>query len=253
MGSDNNFTFYEKHIVVGGAATGIGRSLSELLHRLGANLILLDINLELLEDLLKVLPNPKHKIVQLDYSHPETFEEKLVGVFKSVGGIDGYVHCVGLRSRRPINTLKTTVVQELFRTNLFSFIEMVRVLSLKGNWKEGMSVVGISSIAAKAGTPGLTAYSATKSAMEAATRCLARELANKKIRLNTIIPGQVNTPAYKEYMQMSGFQEDPVLKRQYLGLIQPADVANVIAFLLGPQSSFISGAAIPVDGGFLST
>jgi len=137
--------------------------------------------------------------------------------------------------------------------NFGSFIEMVRCITKKNNFNENLSIVGVSSIASVRGGTSVTAYAASKAAMDGAVRCLAKELAPKKIRVNTVVPAQINTPAYAELMRMNNNAEDQTLVRQYLGLGEAVDVANVIAFLLGENSRFISGSAIPVDGGFLSS
>ena len=74
----------------------------------------------------------------------------------------------------------------------------------------------------------------------------------KSIRINSVLSGQINTEAYKELMDSKTDKKDQVLDRQYLGLGEVNDVANVILFLLSEKSKFITGSSVPVDGGFLS-
>ena len=81
---------------------------------------------------------------------------------------------------------------------------------------------------------------------------MAKELYKKEIRINSIISGQVNTEAYQDLMNTKTDKIDPVLERQYLGLGEPDDVANLILFLLSNKSRFITGTALNADGGFLS-
>jgi NAD(P)-dependent dehydrogenase (short-subunit alcohol dehydrogenase family) len=137
--------------------------------------------------------------------------------------------------------------------NFGSFIECIRCISRKNHFREGLSIVGISSVSSMRGAVSVTAYAASKAAMDSAVRCLAKELAPKKIRLNTVVPAQVDTPAYQKFLETTVSAEDKTLARQYLGLCEPVDIANTVAFLLSSRSRFITGSAIPVDGGFLSS
>ena len=144
------------------------------------------------------------------------------------------------------------------RTNFSSYFEMVRVLSKKGRFNEGMSIVGVSSISAYVGASAQAAYGASKAAMNGAMRCLARELAEKGIRLNNVLPAGTNTEMYQEYLalrgEMKGGDGTPAKSagRNYLGMNEPEDVANAIIFLLSPASRQITGVELPVDGGYMS-
>ena len=244
--------FSGKCIIIAGAASGIGKSSSILLDSLGAKLILIDINENALKGTSQIMNRPYHKQVLYDFRSHEGIENMIQGIIDSNGPIDGLVYTVGVRSRRPLSLLKSKHVNEILATNLVSFIELVRVVAKKGNFHEGMSIVGISSVAAQRGSPGITAYAASKAALDGSIRCLAKELFFKKIRINTIVPGQIKTEEYDKYMNSKEGSEDEVLNRQYLGLGEPVDAANLILFLLSDSSRMISGSAVPLDGGYLS-
>ena len=140
--------------------------------------------------------------------------------------------------------------------NFYSFFELVRVLTKKGMYsEEGMNILAISSVNAKVGADAQTAYGASKAAINGAMHSMAKELAPKKIRINTIMPAAVNTAMIQEYYALKstvnsgeGRPDD----RQILGMCQPEYVASVITFLISDESAWITGAEIPVDGGFLS-
>jgi NAD(P)-dependent dehydrogenase (short-subunit alcohol dehydrogenase family) len=91
--------------------------------------------------------------------------------------------------------------------------------------------------------------------MNSAVRCLAKELAPKGIRLNTVAPGATDTPMAKEAADYrDGTDEQKInAMRQYLGTCQPQDIADAIAFLLSDMSRMITGTCLPVDGGKLTS
>jgi 3-oxoacyl-[acyl-carrier protein] reductase len=122
--------------------------------------------------------------------------------------------------------------------------EVVRQMIAGGD--EG-AIVNVSSIAGSRGFSGLSAYGATKAALDGATRALARELGPRNIRVNSVAPGFVATEMTRSLGQT---ERDAIVRRTPLGrLAEPADVAGVVLFLLTKEASFISGQVIAVDGG----
>ena len=250
MHSENKFS--GKHFTITGAATGIGKETAVQLSRLGAMLSLIDIDQYGLQKVLEDINSPLHSSYTFDVGNTFEIENLVNKIVNEKGASDGLINCIGVRSRRPLSLLTPQILTGILNINLVSFIEFVRCLTKKGNYRQGMSIVAVSSIAAQRGSAGVTAYAASKAAVESSVRCLAKELSGRSIRINTVVPAQINTPAYEDYMKTMGGQSDPVLERQYLGLGQPAQVASVISFLLSDASSFITGSSIPVDGGYLS-
>ena len=87
-------------------------------------------------------------------------------------------------------------------------------------------------------------------------RCMAKELAEKGICINTVAPAMTETELFDHFLEKYGDDSESsttLLKRQYLGIIQPEDVANAVAFLLSPAARFITGITLPVDGGLTTT
>lgn len=138
--------------------------------------------------------------------------------------------------------------------SITSFIELVRVASKKKNHEERASFLVVSSAASVKGDKAKTAYCASKGALDSAVRAMAKELATKNIRVNTVVPGILKTDMYNLYLKYAGEEgfEKNVLAYQYLGLGEPLDVANAIAFLLSDASKFITGTGFVVEGGYLS-
>ena len=245
-----------KRILVTGAASGIGRKTTELLDSLGAQVLLLDRNEEELLKTKKSMKNAESKCCVMDLIDVEKIESKIKTLLKETGPIDGFVHCAGISDNRPLSMYKYEILHHVMLVNFYSFFELVRVITRKGNYSDnGMNIVAISSVAAKAGGDAQTAYGASKAAMNGAMHSMAKELASKKIRINTILPAAVNTPMIQKYLDLKQTLDSNPGKtnsRQILGMCQPEYVARVIAFLLSEDSIWITGVELPVDGGYLS-
>jgi NAD(P)-dependent dehydrogenase (short-subunit alcohol dehydrogenase family) len=249
----NLFDFTGKNILIAGAASGIGRETAILLSQMGARLVLIDNNEKELFQIQSSLENQNHIIYTHDLSILNGIERLISEIVDLTGQIDGFVFTVGVRSRRPLSLLTPELFIKILSINAVAFIELIRSITKRNRFNKGLSIVGISSIASVRGAASVTAYAASKAAMDAAVRCLAKELAPKKIRINTVMPSQINTHAYHEFLKTNDASEDATLSRQYLGLGEPKEVSNVIAFLLSDNSGFITGSSLPVDGGFLTS
>ena len=247
-----------KHILVTGATSGIGRSCALLLAGAGAKVAIAGRRQERLAEALQEMPGEGHSMHVMDVSDLDALEGQIKQIVSETGKFDGYVHSAGTVNNLPLKNYTPGRLDEIMRTNFYSFFEMVRILSKKGRFNEGMSIVGVSSISAYVGASAQAAYGASKAAMNGAMRCMARELAEKKIRVNTVLPAGTNTEMYRDYLSLRadmGQQSGPTtgyVGRNYLGMNEPEDVANAILFLLSGASRQITGVELPVDGGYMS-
>jgi len=244
-----------KQYLITGGAKGIGKETASIMSDLGAKVIIIDRNELESTQAIELFNNSNiHKFYKFDFSNVNEIEMQIQQIINENGPLDGFIHCVGARSRRPLSLLNVSAIQEILNVNFVSFIEMIRVVCKKNNFNSGLSIVGVSSIASSVGHKSVTAYAASKAAMDSSIRCLAKELAVKDIRLNSVVPSVINTEVYRSFISNDNRPnpENSISERQYLGLGQPIDVANAIIFLLSPESRFITGSSISVDGGFLS-
>lgn len=251
----SDIIFANKTFVVSGAG-GIGAVTAKLLNQHGANIVLLDISDNNLKNTINLLNGDKNKCYKCDFSDIESIEPIIKTIVKENGPIDGFVHCVGIGSVRPLKMSKYEFMLNVMNINYFSFVEIIRCLSVKNHYNpNGMNIVGISALGAFLGNSTKTAYCASKGAMNAAVRCLAKELAPKKIRVNTVAPGVTDTPMAKESEEYGSDSDEyrQILARQYLGICQPLDIANCVLFLMSDMSKMITGSCISVDGGKLSS
>lgn len=250
---ENQLLFENKTILITGASSDIGLSVIKHLDAEGAKLVLHTSNKQSEEKLKEVLcNNPEIVYFNCDFSKPHLIEEVYLSSGLGNIALDGFVNCVGMRSRRPINLIKPEHSIEVMQTNFISFIEMIRIITKKNRFNSPLNIVTISSISSVSGGMGITVYSASKAAVDAAVRCLAKELGPKGVRINSLVCGQVDSKAYQEMMQSKTDQRDQVMERQFLGLIQPDKISQMVMFLLSEHSAYITGSMIPVDGGYLS-
>jgi len=187
-----------------------------------------------------------HALISVDLEQ----DEDLGGLFVQAtadGKLNGLVHCAGIAQVLPLNMLTRKRLQKEMAINYFSYIELVRQYA-KSKFSEGGSIVGISSIAADRPGKCQTNYSATKAAMDIASQALSIELAAKNIRINTVLPGMIQTEMVDRAAQ-TGINLDDIQRVQMLGIGKPEDIAAMCAFLLSDMSRLITGRRLFVDGG----
>ena len=241
-----------KRIVVSGASSGIGKSVSKIGSKLGAKILLIGRDEERLEAVTKELYGRDHISLICDITKHEELEDKLKNKLKDFGVIDGFVHSAGIEMTRPLKTLKPKNLDDVLQVNLISGLSIARILNGRNVFnKNGGSIVFISSIAGICGQSGKTGYSASKGAVIAASKSLAIELASRKIRVNSVTPAMVKTEM--SVNMLSSLPKEAKLNIESmhpLGIGNAEDVANTVTFLLSDLTSWITGTSVIVDGGY---
>lgn len=242
----------DRRILVVGASSGIGKQTALTLSQVGAKISLVARNEEKLETTLAELEGNGHDYFIADVSEIASIESLIKEIVVKDGPLDGVVYSAGVGTALPLMQSKPEKVQDTFNVNFFGFFEVVRQVARKGRFSPGMRIVGVSSCASLRGDKSKAIYSSSKAAMDSAVRCMAKELAGKGICINTVAPSMTATELYNHYIEKYGEDSDTnkeLITRQYLGVAQPQDVANAIAFLISPAARFITGITMPVDGG----
>ena len=240
-----------KHILITGASSGIGKEIALLVSKLGARVSLVGRKKERLEYVLNQLEGIGHFLYEFDIANFNEMENLVKSVVENSGVIDGFVHSAGIEMTRPLKMLKINHYKEVFDINTISALEMTKFITKNNNIANGASIVFISSIVGLLGQAGKTAYSASKGALIAASKCLALELASKDIRVNTILPALVETEMSSKILEsMSEKSKENILNNHPLGFGKPIDVANSAAFLLSSASKWITGVEFIIDGGY---
>jgi NAD(P)-dependent dehydrogenase (short-subunit alcohol dehydrogenase family) len=233
--------------LITGASSGIGRATAVRLSAERA-LILHGRDRERLEETRLLCTAPeRHLLWCMDLNDVSSIAESLKSLLTE-RPVEAFVHCAGTVTVLPVRSTDHKVAQGMMNVNFFSASEIVNVLLKKKiNGQQLANIVLISSIFSGLGARGHSAYCASKGALDGWMRALAVELA-PSIRVNSILPG-----ALKTGMSTGAFSDPEIVekfKRDYpMGIGDPSDIADVVAFLLSSNARWMTGQQITVDGG----
>jgi len=241
-----------KVAVVTGGNSGIGLAAAKRLQEEGARVVINGRNKKTLDDAVKSIGNGV-LAVQADVSKKEDLDKLYSTVSQKLGKIDVLFANAGIYKFAPFQATSEKLYDELFDINAkgvyFTIQKVLRLLN------DGASGIINTSVADETGLAGASAYSATKAALRSFTRTLAAELVERNIRVNAVSPGPINTPEGFARMGLSREELDGLMK-SIVGQVpmkrvgEPSEIAGVVAFLASADASFMTGAEIPVDGGF---
>ncbi|MDJ0274207.1 MAG: SDR family oxidoreductase [Aigarchaeota archaeon] len=248
--------------LVTGAAMGIGRAISERLAEAGADLMLVDVNAEALAEAASEISSTfGRKVTQhvVDLSRREQIE----ALWNEIGDNppDILVNNAGIYQSRDFLEVDEALLERTMAVNLKSVFYMCQHM-IKHREKQGGNIINVSSVEAVLHlVRGLVHYGISKIGVLALTRALAREYGPKGFRVNAVMPGGIKTPGADRMRNEALKRLDfgflltgaSFLRRVPLGRLgEPDEVARVVLFLASDLSSYVNGAVIAVDGGFLT-
>jgi len=243
----NPFSLSGKTILVTGASSGIGKSVAIECAKMGARLIITGRNRERLDETMKQLEGDNHQQKICDLQT----DEGMKIVVENVPLIDGIVHCAGITRTVPFTYVTPEIVKEIIGINFIAPLTISRqLLSLKKIRSNG-SIVFISSISGTlCSYIGNSIYSASKGAINGLIKGMALDLAPKKIRVNSVTPGMVET----DILSAGSISEDQLqedMKRYPLKRYgRPEEIAYSVIYLLSDAASWITGSNLLIDGGY---
>lgn len=252
MKNSNNFlNVSDKHYLITGAASGIGRALAVKLSSLGAKVLLIDKDADGLEKTAQQCGDFFSAITS-NLATEESIIQLLKPHIAIHGKLNGFVHCAGRSHLAPLKNIERSEALETYLINSYVGLELAKACSNRTIFSgESGSFVFISSIYGVVGSSANASYAMSKSALHGLVKSLAVELALKKIRVNSVIPGFIKTNMLLDIS--SGFDENylkNISNLHLLGLGDSDDVANAAIFLLSDMSKWITGTELTVDGGF---
>jgi len=241
------FMLKGKSAIVTGAGQGIGEGIAKVLAKDGATVLVADLNLENAEKVAKTIVGAGGKAVAIkcDVSNKSEVDAMVEKAISEFGKLDILVNNAGIYPFKPFLEMTEEEWDKVINVNLKSSFLCTQAAALK--MAEGSKIVTISSIAGFVGFEGLAHYCATKGGINASIRAIALELAKKKININAVAPGAIQTPgaASAEEVMKQTIAMIPVAR-----MGQPEDIANAVTFLASDRADYITGQTLIVDGGW---
>jgi meso-butanediol dehydrogenase/(S,S)-butanediol dehydrogenase/diacetyl reductase len=252
-------------VLITGAASGIGAAAARRLVADGARLVLADLDGAKVE---KVAGELGQVAVKADVTRSDDIERMVEEVYRRWGRLDVLFNNAGVIRVQPMLDVTGEEWDRVMSVNLraaFFVLQaaarrMVRQELMPGSDLRGKLIHTASIAAFRGGNHMMTPYSASKTGVVSLTRSAAQALAPQRITSNCVCPGAVETPMWeqidREWGALEGVGEGEMWKRRIRGIPlgrpeRPEDVANVIAFLAGPDSDYMTGQALIVDGGMV--
>lgn len=248
-----------KVALITGAASGIGRETALLFAREGAKVAASDINTEGVDETVRAIDAAGGSSipVQLDVTSEAAWKGAVHAVEDAWGALDILVNCAGITADAPLTELTLAQWRRVMATNLDgTFLGTAAAIKAMGPRGRG-SIVNVSSVSGIKASAGASAYCASKAAVIQLSKTAALECAqaNTTIRVNCVVPGGVKTPMWETtplwpQIAASDAWEASMDTTPLHRLAHPSEIAQAILFLASDEASFVTGAALVVDGGY---
>lgn len=243
----NPFSLKEKTILVTGASSGIGKSCAIEISKMGASVLITGRDHTRLSETFGSLYSENNKLIVADIST----DSGIQNLVQSCTEIDGIIHAAGVANPKPFNFIGREYMSSIMDTNFVAPVLLTQKLYKNKLLKKSSSVVFISSISGNLiGSLGNSIYSASKGAINGVTKGMALEFAKRKIRVNTIMPGMIDTGIF-DNSSISTEDLENDMKKYPLGRYgNVEDIAYLSIYLLSDTSLWVTGSNFLIDGGF---
>jgi 3-oxoacyl-[acyl-carrier protein] reductase len=240
-----------KQVLVTGGSRGIGRAIVELFAGEGANVTFFYRgNTQAAQDVVATLRDAGHDVrcAQVDVTDSAACQAAVEQFADRAGRIDVLVNNAGVVRDNPLAALDDDDIRTVLDTNIGGVFNITRAVVPYMVMQRAGTIINLSSVAGDKGGRGQTNYAASKGAVNAFTRALAVELAPRKIRVNAVAPGVIDTEMSQAVRDLAGDETKArILLRRY-GTAQ--DVAYAVWFLASDYANYVTGQVFHIDGGF---
>jgi meso-butanediol dehydrogenase/(S,S)-butanediol dehydrogenase/diacetyl reductase len=252
-----------KVALVTGGGQGIGQAIAERFHADGFKVAIADLNTATAEAVAAGLGGKDAGAiaVHVDVADRDSVFAAVEQATTELGGFDVIVNNAGIAPQSPIDDISPESIQKIFSINFNGVVWGIQAASKAfRDLGHGGKIISAASQAGHVGNPGIALYSATKFAVRGISQTAARDLAQYGITVNTYAPGIVRTPLMEDLARKTAasagqpeewgwaqFTDGITLER----LSEPSEVAGVVSFLAGPDSDYITGQSLLVDGGMV--
>jgi len=238
-----------KVALVTGAAQGIGKAITLLLARHGADVIVGDVNVEKAEETAgEVLALGRQAMaVKVDVTHLQEVEAVVEGALQKFSRIDILINNAGIARDKLILRMSEEDWDAVVGVNLKGTFNCTKAVIKHMSKQRSGKIVNIASVVGEMGNPGQANYAASKAGVIGLTKTIAREFAQRGINVNAIAPGYIQTPMTDALPEKAKEELRRMIPMERLG--QPEDVAQAVLFLVSEASSYITGHILKVNGG----
>jgi 3-oxoacyl-[acyl-carrier protein] reductase len=238
-----------KVALVTGAAQGIGKAVALLLARNGADIVVSDINLEKAEETAKEIESigPNAMAVKVDVANLSDVERTVAAILEKFGKIDILVNNAGITRDKLILRMTEEDWDVVLNVNLKGTFNCTKAVIRHMAKQRSGKIVSIASVVGEMGNAGQVNYSASKAGVIGLTKTIAREFAQRRINVNAIAPGYIETPMTEVLPEKVKEELKRLIPMERLG--KPEDVAEAVLFLVSEESNYITGHVLNVNGG----
>ena len=238
-----------KIALVTGAAQGIGKAVTLLLARHGADVIVADVNLEKAEETAREVQSlgQQSMAVKLDVTRLQDVEATVETALQRFGKIDILINNAGIARDKLILRMTEEDWDAVLAVNLKGTFNCTKAVIKHMSKQRSGKIVNIASVVGEMGNPGQANYAASKAGVIGFTKTIAREFAQRGINVNAIAPGYIQTPMTDALPEKAKEELKRMIPMERLG--QPEDVARAVLFLVSEASGYITGNVLKVNGG----
>lgn len=236
--------------LITGAGRGIGKAIATLFAQNGSIVYANDVNAGTVEEWCGEVNScceGEIRSLYFDITSETEAKNAVMQIKRECGHLDALVNNAGVEYNELIGMISKKNMENMFNVNVYGTINMLQIVSrIMARQENGGSIVNIASMVGLRGNRGQLVYSATKGAVIALTKSAAKELADRKIRVNAIAPGLTNTPMMRQ-VDISKLEKR--ISNISMGrLAEPEDIAGACMFMVSDLSEYVSGQVLAVDG-----